>query len=114
VNPLDEITEDSSTRASVLVPPPLTLFLDGRTTSPAPDPRPGLFALTFEALEEGPVEITAGLLDEAVDGVVGLEDLVPIDPLTTTLDFTVVPEPGATTLALGAGLGLVALRRARR
>jgi hypothetical protein len=115
VDPMQAATEDYTTRAAVLVPPPFTLFLDGRTTSPAPDPRPGLFALTFEALEgEGWVEITAGLLDAAASAVVGLDDLVPIDPLATTLSFEIVPEPDATLEIVAAALGLFILRRRGR
>lgn len=114
VDPLDEITQDFTTRAGVLAPPPLTLFLDGRTTSPAPDPRLGLFALTFQAVEAGPAEVTSGLLDAAADGVVGFEDLVPLDPIATTLSFEIVPEPGAASGIAAAVLALVALARARR
>lgn len=98
----------------MLAPPPLTLFLDGRTTLPAPDPRRGLFALTFEALEEGPAEVTSGVLDPLDDGVVGPADLVPIDPATTTLSLEIVPEPGAASGLAAAALALVALGRARR
>jgi hypothetical protein len=114
VDPLDEITPEFTTRAGVLAPPPLTLFLDGRTTSPAPDPRPGLFALTFQAVEAGPAEVTSGLLEAAADGVVGLDDLVPLDPIATTLSFEIVPEPGAVSGIAAAVLALAALARARR
>lgn len=114
IDPLDEITPDFTTRAAVLMPPPLTLFLDGRTTSPVPDSRLGLFALTFEAVEAGPAEVTSGLLDETADGVVGLDDLVPLDPSATTLSFEIVPEPGAVSGLATAVLALASIARARR
>lgn len=114
VDPLAEVSEDHATRAAVLVPPPLTLFLDGRTTLPAPDPQRGLFALTFEALEEGPAEVTGGILDETADGIVGLDDLLPLDPATTTLPLEIVPEPGAAAGIAAAALALAVSGRARR
>jgi hypothetical protein len=114
LDPLVATTGPASTRAAVLMFPPFTLFIDGRTTWPLPDPRAGLFALTFEALEEGTGAITAGLLDPRADAVLGVAGSVSIQPLSTTLPFGVVPEPGTASLVLAAALGLATLRRARR
>lgn len=114
VDPLAEVTEDGTTQAAVLVTPPLVLALDGSTTDPIPDSRRGLFALTFEALEEGPSEVTSGAFDPLDEGVAGIDTLVLLDPATTTLAFEIVPEPGAASGLAAAALALVALGRARR
>jgi hypothetical protein len=111
VDPMSAPPAPSSARAGVLILPPTTLFLDGRTNDPAPDPRSGLFSLTFRALALGSGSITAGLLDERVDGVIGLDDFVALDPESTTLGFEVVPEPGTATLLCAGALGLGLLRR---
>ena len=114
VDPLLAPTGPTSTRAGVLVFPPLSLFIDGRTTDPSPDPRPGLFALTFVAVGEGSGSITAGLLDARADAIIGLAGSVAIDPPSTTLPFAVVPEPGTASLLLAGALAAAFLRRALR
>lgn len=113
VDPLLSPTGLSSTRAGVLVLPPSSLFIDGRTTAPSPDPRPGLFALTFLAPQEGSGSITAGILDPRADAILGLAGMVALQPATTTVPFSVVPEPSAAPLVLAAAAAIAAVRRAR-
>ncbi len=114
VDPLLAATGPSSTRAAVLVFPPGSLFIDGRTTAPAPDPRPGLFALTFLAPAEGSGSITAGILDPRADAILSLAGMVPIEPPTTAVPFSVVPEPGTASLVLAGALAAAVVRRGRR
>lgn len=111
LDPMTTAPGPDSARAAVLVVPPMTLFLDGRTNDPVADPRTGLFSLTFRALGTGSGSFLAGLLDTRADGVVGLDDFVTLDPESTTLAFEVVPEPGTASLLLVAALGLGLARR---
>ncbi|MCC6640066.1 MAG: hypothetical protein IT386_02750 [Deltaproteobacteria bacterium] len=114
VDPLGAPPAPATARAGLLILPPTSLFLDGRTNDPAVDPRQGLFSLTFRALTLGTGTFDAGILDLRVDGVIGIDDFVALDPAVTTVSFEVVPEPGTAQLVLfTAAAAALARRRGR-